>query len=367
MRQTIIKGERSYYNLAKILNKHQINNFLLVCDSAYQFLPIKQYINKLNINYVVFDQFTSNPLYEDVCKGVDLFNQNQCDAIVAVGGGSAIDTAKCIKLFCSMDTNSNYLNQAFEDNNLLFIAIPTTAGTGSESTKYSVIYYKGEKQSITHESLIPLYAILDHSLLRTLPIYQKKCTMLDALCQGIESFWSINSNFKSRKYSARAIKLILKYIDPYLANSQDGLKKIMLAANYSGRAINITQTTAPHAMSYKLTSLFQLPHGHAVAVCLPKVWRFMNDNLEKSVHPKGNHYLLKLFKKLAKLFGVNTIDQAIIQFEKLLISLDINAPKNKDYETIELLTNSVNITRLKNNPVKLSQDDLKYLYEKILS
>ena len=367
MRQTIFRGKKSYYRLEKILSKHCIKNFMLVCDSAYHFLSIKDYLNNLNIKFVIFDQFTSNPLYEDVCKGVDLFNQNQCDAIMAIGGGSAIDTAKCIKLFCKMDKKTEYLKQDFADNGILFIAIPTTAGTGSESTKYSVIYYNGEKQSITHDSIIPQYAILDHSLLYTLPVYQKKCTILDALCQGIESFWSINANFKSRHYSIRAIKLILKYMKQYLTNSDINLKKIMLAANYSGKAINITQTTAPHAMSYKLTSLFQLPHGHAVAVCLPKVWKFMIDNLEKCVHPKGSSYLLKLLEKLSKLFKTKKIDHSIDQFENLLISLDIKAPKTNDEDIIKLLVDSVNVTRLKNNPIKLSQIDLHQLYKKILS
>lgn len=365
--QTIIKGRNSYQHLYKLIKEHNIKRFMLVCDNAYPLLPVKDYIDKLNVPYIIFNQFKSNPLYEDVCKGIELFEDNKCDSIIAIGGGSAIDVAKSIKLFFGMDKSKNYLNQNLFNNNVLLIAIPTTAGTGSESTKYAVIYYQGEKKSITHDSLIPRYTLLDYRLLTTLPAYQKKCTMLDAFCQGIESYWSINANHQSKRYSAKAIKLIVKYSNSYMNNLGIGQKKIMLAANYSGRAINITQTTAPHAMSYKLTSIYKLPHGHAVAICLPKVWKFMDDNINHCIHPKGPIFLSKLFKRLSKLFKCKTIAQAMTYFEDLLMQLDIKAPIEDDENTLNLLANSVNIVRLKNNPINLTYIDLKKLYKMILS
>ena len=79
-----------------------------------------------------------------------------------------------------------------------FLAMPTTAGTGSEATRYAVIYYDGKKQSVTHDSVVPDVAILEPKVLKTLPLYQKKCTMMDALCQGIESWWSMNSTDESK-------------------------------------------------------------------------------------------------------------------------------------------------------------------------
>ena len=283
--QKILNG---YPNIAVALDEVASKRYMLVCDSSFQFLPIKDCFKPA----VVFNQFTSNPLYEQVCKGVDLFNDNRCDAILAVGGGSTIDVAKCIKLYCRMDPSRNYLDQECSDSHIPLIAVPTTAGTGSESTRYAVIYYEGKKQSITHESIVPNYAVLEPSLLKSLPLYQKKCTMLDALCQGIESLWSVNSTDESMVFSKIAIETIMYHWHGYIEdNSDEDARYIMLAANYAGRAINITQTTAPHAMSYKLTSLYGLPHGHAVALCLPEVWMYMMEHPEKCIDKRGAEHL----------------------------------------------------------------------------
>ena len=257
MEQVIIRGRDKYKEIESILNKHKCEKFMLVCGASLRKSTAYDYFEQIKVPCIVFSEYKSNPCYEDICNGVELFKAEKCDAVVAVGGGSAIDVAKCIKLYSTMETSQSYMEQEAENNDILLIAIPTTAGSGSESTKFAVMYYKGNKQSVVHESLRPRYAILDSGFLSTLPLYQKKCTLLDALCQAIESWWSINSNAESRKYSKMAIEIIVANMEEYLSeqttNADD---KIMLASNYSGRAINITQTTAPHAMSYKLTSLY---------------------------------------------------------------------------------------------------------------
>jgi alcohol dehydrogenase class IV len=251
-----------------VFSKVGIKKAFIVCDSSFKYLNVKNYIELLSVQKEFFSNFTPNPLYEDVKKGVEQFNRDDYDCILAIGGGSTIDVAKCIKLFSKMDHSKNYLEQEYKSSRVPLVAIPTTAGTGSESTRYAVIYYKGEKQSITHESIIPDYAILEPSILQTLPLYQKKCAMLDALCQGIESWWSVNSTDESKSYSKIAVETIIAYMDTYLTcDMGEAAKNIMIAANYAGHAINITQTTAAHAMSYKLTSMYKLPHGHAVAIC----------------------------------------------------------------------------------------------------
>ena len=182
---------------------------LLVCDSSFPFLNIKEDIEGIALPYTIFDDFTPNPLYEDVCKGIKQFNAKECDTIIAVGGGSSIDVAKCIKLYCKMSDDRLYLEQEYKDTGVKLIAIPTTAGTGSESTRYAVIYYDGKKQSVTHESIIPDVAILEPEVLKTLPLYQKKATMCDALCHAIESYWSVNSTEESKAFAKSAIAGVL--------------------------------------------------------------------------------------------------------------------------------------------------------------
>lgn len=358
MSQHIITGVEQFEELyATIVHKHT----LLVCDSSFNFLPdyIQNIYYKHQDTMILFDDITPNPLYEQVCHGVELFHENKCDTIIAIGGGSCIDVAKCIKLYCKMDSSKNYLEQEYKDSGVMLIAIPTTAGTGSESTRYAVIYFEGKKQSITHASIVPNYAILEYSVLKTLPLRQKKATMLDAFCQGIESWWSVNSTDESKHYSKAAVEMIVENYKEYIYdNSDEAAQQIMLAANYAGRAINITQTTAAHAMSYKVTSLYKLPHGHAVAVCMPEVWEYMICHTDECIDGRGKDYLQKVFAEIP-------IDLEC--FKALLQELGMENPVARDREKeIEVLTRSVNPIRLKNNPVALSREVLHDMYERII-
>lgn len=341
--------------------------FFLVCDGAFEFLPIKDVFDGVGVPYVKFDSFSPNPIYEDVERGVRLFLECGADAIVAVGGGSSIDVAKCIKLFSAMDASRCYIGQEYKDSGVPLAAVPSTAGTGSESTRHAVIYYKGVKQSISHDSIVPDAAFLEPGVLKTLPLYQKKCTLLDALCQGIESFWSVNATDESEIYSEMAIRLICGSVDSYIfENSGSAASLVMEGANYSGRAINITQTTAPHAMSYKLSSLYSAPHGHAVAVCMPKVWRYMLQNTERCVGGDGGKGRLdRVFSRIAAAMGCDSPEGAVEKFEEILRKLEIENPAGKE-EDIPLLCASVNPVRLKNNPVVLGEDTLCRMYREIV-
>lgn len=366
-KQTILKGLYNSEKIAGVLKNLGLHRFLLVCESSYQYLTNREVIEAISTPHVKFSDFTPNPLYEQVCAGVEVFNSNACDAIVAVGGGSTIDVAKCIKLYCKMDAAKPYLEQPMVDTGVPLIAVPTTAGTGSESTRHAVIYYEGKKQSISHESIVPDYAILDASVLKTLPLYQKKCTMLDALCQAIESWWSVSSTKESIGYSRKAIDLIMGNWQEYIESNTDAsAEQIMLAANYAGRAINITATTAAHAMSYKLTSMYHLPHGHAVAVCLPHVWRYMNEHLSKCIDVRGAGYLAGTLEAISQEMGYGGSSEAAEAFENLLYTLDIQNPQRLSDADINTLTASVNPVRLKNNPVGLDEARLRSMYEAII-
>ena len=354
----------------------------LVCDGSWPYLNIGPAVEAAvaGIGSPVrkFSDFGSNPLYESVCKGVEEFNSSGCDTIVAVGGGSSIDVAKCIKLYCPSEPK--------------LIAIPTTAGTGSESTRYAVAYRNGEKQSITHESIIPDYAILEPSVLDSLPLYQKKCTMMDALCQAIESWWSVNATEASRVLSRQAIELIMANWEAYIFKGLNS-REIMRAANIAGQAINITQTTAPHAFSYKLTSLFGLPHGHAVALCMPEIWEFMLDYLSfRPIEVSGEISLRSVFSDIANAMGTETPEDAISLFRSMMSRMGLSGqtmhpqarkdgrwpsgaqsalecsdplsePERAD--VLKTLASSVNPIRLANNPVPISEPDALAIYSKV--
>ena len=348
--QTILHGLNG---LQDFLVGHR---FLLVHGKSFEGLGISQIFD--SFSHTVFNGFSPNPLYEQVVEGVKAFNGNSCDMIVAVGGGSAIDVAKCIKLYCRMDSTVNYLRQTPCDTGIPLIAIPTTAGTGSESTRHAVIYHNGVKQSISHPSIRPDVAVLEPLLLDTLPDYQRKCAMLDALCQAVEAWWSMRATAESVEYSCQAVELIRDNWREYIFNkTPQAAEAIMQAANYSGKAIDITTTTAPHAMSYKLSALYSIPHGHAVALCMLPVWRYMRKYVE-NLKDEDSARLKKIFNKI-------TIDED--WFENLLVELEMAYPVSSSYEVdIELLASSVNPERLANNPVPLDYDTIKEIYRSIV-
>ena len=370
MQQTIIFG---IDKLSEILNESNIEKLVIVTGAnSYKSLNFKDIIERLAIERVYFTDFTPNPKYEQICKGIDLFKSEGCDAILAIGGGSPMDVAKCIKLAVLADDGINAIippmvnkNVVIDGNKIPFIAIPTTAGTGSESTHNAVMYYEGTKQTVTNDGILPYYAILEPSVLKTLPLYQKKCTMMDALCQGIESWWSVNSTFESKEYSKKAVELITQNWEKYIfGNDDEAAANIMLGANYSGRAINIAQTTAAHAMSYKITSLYGLPHGHAVAVCLPEIWEYMVDNMDKCIDPRGKEYLDDIFRQISLSMGCIDVMDAIGKFRHILLKCRINMDgKELDDELLSLLANSVNPIRLKNNPVQIMRDAINNIYK----
>lgn len=347
----------------------------LVCDASFPFLNIKGDIENMGVPHVMFSDFTPNPLYEQVCKGIDLFQITKCDTIVAVGGGSAIDVAKCIKLAVLAEEGKDSVipplvskRLPIDGSKIPFIAIPTTAGTGSESTHNAVMYYEEAKQTVTNDGVLPDYAVLEPSVLKTLPLYQKKCTMMDAFCQGIESWWSVNSTEESYEYSRKTIELIMANWRKYIfENDDEAAKQIMLAANYGGRAINITQTTAAHAFSYKITSLYKLPHGHAVAVCLPEIWEYMLGGMDKCIDVRGQEYLSGIFALISKAMGCESPEQAIAEFRQMMVDMELKNPvaENRE-EELNALSTSVNPVRLKNNPVELGHSVIYNLYSKII-
>lgn len=370
MSQVIYNG---ISNLNKVLEG--ATKVFLVCDSSFPYLNIKENIENMGVPHVIFSDFTPNPLYEDVCKGIDLLQITKCDTILAVGGGSAIDVAKCIKLAVLAKEGNDAIippivNTRVEcdGKQLPLIAIPTTAGTGSESTHNAVMYYEGAKQTVTNDGILPDYAILEPSVLKTLPLYQKKCTMMDALCQGIESWWSVNSNEESYEYSRKCIELIMANWRKYIfENDDEAAANIMLGANYGGQSINITATTAAHAMSYKITSLYGLPHGHAVAICLPEIWEYMLSHPENCIDSRGKEYLSGIFRNIANAMGVENPYAARDLFTCMLKDMELQNPvSNNRAEEIGILSKSVNPIRLKNNPVNLEVSVINDLYNIII-
>lgn len=378
--QKIIDVDGGYTGIDKWLAGNGCKNVLLVCGNSIKLLAIDKYFKSLesrqDISLTRFGDFAPNPEYGSVVKGVKLFRKERCDAIIAVGGGSAMDVAKCIKLYAYMNgdgADGSYLKEKIIPNDIPFLAMPTTAGTGSEVTRFAVIYHNGVKQSISDYSFIPDTVIMDGSVLETLPIYQKKATMLDAFCHAIESYWSVNSTEESKEYSREAIKLVLENKDGYLSNTREGNKGMLTAANFAGKAINITQTTAGHAMCYKITGLFGCAHGHAAALCVRELFKRMSkeicsDNPSGDIEcldPRGMDYLRDTLNELGRIMGCKDAVEGAEKFSRIFDGLGLEIPAALD-EQMEMLKSSVNPDRLRNHPVKLDEGMIGELYSNIL-
>lgn len=369
--QIELTATNRYTELDNILLESRENTIFLVCGNSIKYQKgLYQYFStlydRIGVRVERFSDFQPNPLYESVVDGVRKFKASGCNTIIAVGGGSTMDVAKCIKLYSGMNSSENYLHQTLVANDVKLVAIPTTAGSGSEATRFAVIYYKGVKQSINDSSIIPSVVLFAPETLNTLSDYQKKATLLDALSHAIESFWSVSSTDESKEYSKQAIHLILNNMKGYIAGDDSRNADMIKAAYYAGKAINITQTTAGHAMCYKLTSLYGIAHGHAAALVNIKLWPWMTENTKKCIDPRGEQYLRDTFDELSKEMGCKTVDQAILLFQKIFDKLGLEVPEAKQSD-FKILDTSVNLERLKNNPVRLDANSIDYLYHRILA
>ena len=378
----IVLGKKNLREeLKSFFQEYSFKRVFLVAGKSFSKLPIGQELeeifSELGISSYHFSAFHANPRLEEVEAGINDYSAFQGDSILAVGGGSALDTAKCIKLFVGLSKEQSYLEQEFRENDIPLLVHPTTAGTGSESTPFAVIYKGGEKCSVEHESIYPKYRIEDARSLRSLPLYQKKVTLLDALSHAMEAIWSKYSNEDSRAYGQKAISLILTNYKAYLSlenkndakvqgkassaedPSQSVLESIAEAANLAGKAIAVTKTTAGHALSYKLGSLYQLPHGLATAMVNRALYPFMCREKSRMIHPENLLFL-------AKCFLAETEEEGAKRYLEILEDLEIIPTLSVKAGDLENLVAAVNPERLSNHPIALREEDIRLLYKEIL-
>ena len=357
----------SYTQLPSLCQELGIRRPLLIHGSSFAKSPAMALLRSHFPDLIRFDGFSPNPDSRELALALACFQKNDCDGLIAAGGGSAIDVAKGVKYFGECDPSQDLFGQKPKGARVPLVAIPTTAGTGSEATHFAVIYHQGLKQSLAHESLRPQAAVLDAGFLYTLPVYVKKCTVLDAMAQAVESYWSVRATDQSRAFAQRALQELMPHVEAYLQGDTQAAAHVMLGAHLAGEAINLSTTTAAHAMSYQLTKKFALPHGHAVALCLAKVWRRMLQEPRDCLLTGGIPELELRFSRLAALLGAATPQEAADQWERRLERWQMAQPQSlRREDDLEELSASVNTQRLGNNPVRLSREDLRGLYERIL-
>lgn len=372
-------GYNSIENLERILKLESFRNiFLITGTKSFEKTKIKEIIyNSLkDVEFFRFNDFTPNPKIEDIKKGLGLFQSGNYDVIIAVGGGSVIDIGKCISIFSTNKGTPERLvlkKNPIKKKGIPLIRIPTTSGSGSEATHFAVVYIKKNKYSLIEPNLMqPEYVIVDPQFTYDLPKNITAYSGMDALTQAIESFWNINSTLESKNYSKKAIKLVMEnLLDAVVNPDKKSRMNMAIAANYAGKAINITKTTACHAISYPITSYFNVPHGHAVALSLPPMIVYnSNVNEDDVLDSRGVKFVKGTMKELISIVGASNALKAKEVVSQLMKNIDLETKLGeleiKTKEDIDvIIKNGFNPERVKNNPRKLDEYQLRIILEEI--
>lgn len=377
MTQHVHLGSGAIQNVAAIFDQENARSVFVVADrTAYDLSGAKaKFAPILNARRCFFfDAFAPNPKYDDVMRGLEAWQGHPCDIMLAVGGGSAIDMAKLIGICSAHESVSVDLltgRVPIEHAGSPLIAVPTTAGTGSEATHFAVVYVDGQKYSVAHEFVLPNFAVIDADLTVNLPAAITAHTGLDALSQAVESLWSVNATEDSHAFSGEAVTLVMNTLEAaVLRPTPDARLHMCRAAHLAGKAINISKTTAPHAISYTLTSHFDVPHGLAVALTLAPMLVYNSEVTESDCcHPDGVAPVRINLQHILTLLGADDAIQARKRIEQLMMAIgcptrlgQVGVHTDAD---VEMLVQNVNIERLQNNPRMLSQDALRKLLNDI--
>ena len=231
-------------------------------------------LQKNGQSWLLFDGIGQNPRLTDCMAAAEQAIDAGADFVLGIGGGSPLDAAKCIAVLAANPGLTQEQLYAFQWPNapLKIVAVGTTAGTGSEVTKVSVITTPdGRKKSFHHEAIFPALALGDPTYTMSLSPLVTRSTMVDTLAHCAESFFSRAANHLSRCYAAEGIRILLPEFRKMAASGCENLdyetrEKLYCASIYGGLAINITGTCFPHTMGYLLTEAYGIPHGTACAV-----------------------------------------------------------------------------------------------------
>jgi alcohol dehydrogenase class IV len=281
--------------------------------------------------------------------------------IFAIGGGSVIDYAKIVSVLDnSKEIKKIIVKKRLRKKKYLTVAVPTTAGSGAEVTPSAVIYINKTKYSVENQKILPNKYFLIPKLTISNSKKNKAASGFDAISQSIESLISMKSDKDSVKFACKSLHYSLNNFVNFVNNPNIfNAKQMMIAANLSGKAIAISKTIAPHALSYPFTAHFGVPHGHAVSLTLEK---FLFFNYKNADYSKSDFNLADRFKLIFKATKTKNIKDLTLFLNKLkrlsgltddFFKLGINI--NKDSTKI---LRGVNKSRLNNNPVPINLEDL---------
>lgn len=373
----IIEGENSLTKIPNLLKEKGLNKPLVVTDKGIHSLkllnPLFDSLSSESIEFGYFHDVVANPTIKNVNDGVEVYKTNKCDSIIVVGGGSAMDAAKMIGALVSNPTKTvEKLKGILKIRKALpfLVAVPTTAGTGSETTLAAVIVNEEthHKYAVNDPHLIPKYAVLDPTLLVGLPSKITSTTGMDALTHAVEAFIGHANTKKTKNSALEAVKLINENL---YKSYQDGKnltyrKNMQKAAFLAGVAFTRAYVGYVHAIAHSLGGKYNVPHGLANAIILPYVLEDFGS---------------KCYSRLAKLSDeISLREKSLSKKEKSQkfiswireLNKKMGIPEKYDISYVEKdVEEMINYAFKEGNPLypvpkEFSKEDFRKIYQKIL-
>ena len=285
----------SVKELPEIIMRHKCTHVLIITDGGIMKLGLTRRLEKAlkeaGIPYTIYDKTIANPTTVNVREALELYHKEGCDAIIGFGGGSSMDCAKAVGA-CAVKPNQSLAQMKgilkVHKKLPLLMAVPTTAGTGSETTLAAVITDADTryKYAINDFPLIPRYAVLDPKVTLSLPPFITATTGMDALTHAVEAYIGNSTTIDTRRDALKAIKLIFENIDiAYEHGDNIHARRNMLHASfYAGCAFTKSYVGYVHAVAHSLGGQYNVPHGLANAILLPLVLREYGSCIDKKLH-----------------------------------------------------------------------------------
>lgn len=311
-------------------------------------------LSSVSISYKIYDQVEPNPSVDCVCKGGELAKSFGADFVIGIGGGSPMDAAKAIALLARNPWNENLFNQTYKNHPLPICAVPTTAGTGSEVTQYSIITDEQNqtKRSIATADIFPRYSFLDGTFMVGLSNTTTINTVIDAFSHAAEGYLSKRANFMSDRFAEQSISILGKYLFD-LNNKKMTVEErdeLLYASMLAGIVIAQTGTTIVHGMGYSLTYFKHIDHGRANGLLFHSFLKFTQREQSGKI------------EKILSLLKLSSLDQFKTQMQQLLSPIE----KFNDEELISFSHKAIKTGNVNNTtPIPNREDILKIFRESL--
>ena len=303
-------GKNSLANIKFIIKEKKFRKVLVFAGkNSFKISGAYERLKEIlfDIEYKIFFKTNKLPDIFDLKEFIFAINSFKPDIIIALGGGAILDLAKTSNcLFGDLNLEENIKSSKYKIKKFCpLVAVPTTAGSGAEATSNAVIYIDKTKYSIESSMIKPDYILIDPNLIMSTPTSVAAAAGMDAIAQALESLISKKSTPESVEFSKKSLEYLLPSFENHI-NKKDfeNTYRMSLGALNAGKAINISKTTAPHAVSYPFTSYFGIKHGHGVALTLADFFTLNYKNLKYS---KVDFDLSERFKIIFKAFKVNNV------------------------------------------------------------